>query len=111
MADFVELNIEAGATFSLEITIKNDNGTSRNLVNHSITSQLRKSYYSSTATDFTISVLDSANGKISMGISAANTANLRAGRYVFDAELNDTSNNTITRIFEGTATVLPNVTR
>ena len=111
MADFVELDIEAGATFSLEITIKNDNGTGRNLASHTITSQLRKSYYSSTATDFTISVLDTANGKISMALSSANTANLRAGRYVFDVELNDTANNTITRIFEGIATVLPNVTR
>ena len=111
MADFVELDIEAGATFSLEITIRNDNGTGRNLTNHTVTSQLRKSYYSSTATDFTISVIDTANGIISMGISSANTANLRAGRYVFDVELNDSANNTITRIFEGIATVLPNVTR
>ena len=46
-----------------------------------------------------------------MGISSANTSNLRAGRYVFDVELNDSANNTITRIFEGIATVLPNVTR
>ena len=111
MADFVELDIESGATFSLEITIKNDNGTGRNLASHTIASQLRKSYYSSTATDFTISVLDSANGKISMGISSANTANLRAGRYVFDVEMNDTANSTITRVIEGIATVMPNVTR
>ena len=111
MADFVELDIEAGATFSLQITIKNDNGTGKNLANHTVTSQLRKSYYSSTATDFAISVIDTANGIISMGISSANTSNLRAGRYVFDVELNDSANNTITRIFEGIATVLPNVTR
>lgn len=111
MADFVELDIEAGATFSLEITIKNDNGTGKNLTSHTFTSQLRKSYYSSTATDFTISVLDTANGKISMGISAANTANIRAGRYVFDLEMDDTANNTITRVVEGIVTVMPNVTR
>jgi Cdc6-like AAA superfamily ATPase len=111
LADFVELDIESGATFSLEITIKNDNGTGRNLASHTITSQLRKSYYSSTANNFTISILDTANGIISMGMTAANTANLRAGRYVFDVEMNDTANSTITRIFEGIATVLPNVTR
>lgn len=111
MADFVEFDIEAGATFSVEVTIKNDNGIGRNLTNHSVTSQLRKSYYSSTATDFTISVLDTANGVVSMGLSSANTANLKAGRYVFDVELNDSSNNVITRIFEGIATVSPNVTR
>ena len=111
MADFVELDIEAGATFSLQIVVKNDNGTPRNLANHTITSQLRKSYYSSTANNFTISVTDSANGNIAMTMTAANTANLRAGRYVFDVEMDDTANSTITRIFEGIATVLPNVTR
>ena len=46
-----------------------------------------------------------------MGISSANTANLRAGRYVFDVEMNDTANSTITRVIEGIATVMPNVTR
>lgn len=111
MADFVELDIEAGATFTYEITVKNDNGTGRNLTNHTVTSQLRRSYYSSTATDFVISVTDTANGVVSLTISSANTANLRAGRYVFDVELNDTANSTITRIVEGIATVLPNVTR
>lgn len=111
MADFVELDIEAGATFSLQITIKNDNGTGKNLANHIFTGQLRRSYYSSTANNFTITVDDTANGVISLGISSANTANLRAGRYVFDIEMDDTSNTTVTRVVEGIATVLPNVTR
>ena len=111
MADFVELDIEAGATFSVQITVKNDDGTPKNLANHTITSQLRKSYYSSTANSFTISITDSSNGNIAMTMTAANTANLRAGRYVFDVEMNDTANSTITRVIEGIATVMPNVTR
>lgn len=109
MADFVELQIEAGATFSTEITVREADGTSKNLVNYSARSQLRKSYYSTTATDFTINITDSANGVISMGLSAANTANIRAGRYVYDVEIE--SQGVVTRIFEGIATVLPNVTK
>jgi hypothetical protein len=46
-----------------------------------------------------------------MTLTAATTANLRAGRYVFDVEMNDVANNNIQRMFEGIATVLPNVTR
>lgn len=111
MADFIELDIEAGATFATQIIIENDDGTLRNLTNHIITSQLRKSYYSTTATDFVISITDSANGNVSMTLTAATTANLRAGRYVFDVEMNDVANNNIQRMFEGIATVLPNVTR
>jgi hypothetical protein len=45
-----------------------------------------------------------------MSMSAANTANLTAGRYVYDVEIDD-GNGEVTRIFEGIITVLPNVTR
>lgn len=110
MADFVELQIEAGATFSTEITVRESDGTSKNLANYSARSQLRKSYYSTTATDFTITITDSANGTISMGLSAAATANIRAGRYVYDVEI-ENNQGVVTRIFEGIVTVLPNATR
>lgn len=110
MAEFVELEIDAGATFATEITVREDDGTPKNLANFSVSSQLRKSYYSSTATDFTISVTNSSNGTISMSLSAASTANLRSGRYVYDVELID-NQGIVTRIFEGIVVVLPNVTR
>lgn len=110
MAEFVELQIEAGATYSTEITVSETDGSSKNLVNYSARSQLRKSYYSSTATDFDITLSDAANGTITMGLTAANTANIRAGRYVYDVEIISPSG-VVTRIFEGIATVLPNVTR
>jgi len=45
-----------------------------------------------------------------MAMSAANTANLTPGRYVYDVEIEDASGD-VTRIFEGIVTVLPNVTR
>ena len=109
LAEFVELEIDAGATFSTEITVRENDGTPKNLSGHIVSSQLRKSYYSTTATDFNISITDAANGTISMVLSSANTANLRAGRYVYDVELQ--YNNIVTRIFEGIVVVLPNVTR
>lgn len=110
MADFVELQIEAGATFSTEIVVRESNGTSKNLTSYSARSQMRKSYYSSTAINFNIQITDAANGVISMGISAANTASISAGRYVYDVEI-ENGQGTVTRIFEGIVTVLPNVTR
>lgn len=109
MADFVELQIEAGATFSTEITVS-EQGASKNLANYTARSQLRKSYYTTTATDFVVNITDAANGTISMGISAANTANIKPGRYVYDVEI-ENPQGTVTRIFEGIVTVLPNVTR
>lgn len=110
MADFVELQIESGATFLTEIIVREPDGTSKNLVNYSARSQMRKSYYSSTAINFSVQITDPANGAISMSITAANTANISAGRYVYDVEMENIQG-TVTRIFEGIVTVLPNVTR
>ena len=110
MADFVELQIEAGATFSTEINVNDANGNPKDLTDYTVRSQLRKSYYSSTSTEFIINIPDAINGIIEMGLNANTTLNIRAGRYVYDVEIED-ANNVVTRIFEGIVTVLPNVTR
>lgn len=110
MAEYVELQIEAGATFSTQITVRDSNGVAINLQSYSARSQLRKSYYSTSAIDFVMQITSPADGIITMSLPAANTSNIKAGRYVYDVEIQDSSN-TVTRIFEGIATVLPNVTR
>jgi hypothetical protein len=71
---------------------------------------LRKSYYSSTANNFTVTVSNAANGELTMAMTAANTANLTAGRMLYDLLI--TSPTSIkTRVVEGIATILPSVTR
>ena len=110
MADFVEIQIESGATFFTEVTVNDANGSPKDLTNYTVRSQLRKSYYSTTAIDFQINVSDPMNGIIEMSLSSQVTSNIRAGRYVYDVEIED-DENTVTRIFEGIVTVLPNVTR
>jgi hypothetical protein len=71
---------------------------------------MRKSYYATTSITFTVNISDAANGTITMGLTAANTANIKAGRYVYDVEIED-GQGSVTRIFEGIVTVSPNVTR
>jgi hypothetical protein len=110
LADFVEIQIEAGATFTTQVTVNDANGNPKDLTDYTARSQLRKSYYSTTSVNFEIVITDPASGEIEMSLSASETANIRAGRYVYDVEIEDSSN-TVTRIFEGIATVLPNVTR
>ena len=110
MAEFVEITLEQGATFNTVITVNDANGATKNLVGYAARSQMRKSYYSSSAKDFTVSVSSPGIGEITMGMSAANTANLTPGRYLYDVEIDDGSG-VVTRIFEGIAVVLPNVTR
>ena len=102
--------IEQGATFSTVVNVVDSAGAAVNLTGYSASSQMRKSYYSSTKQDFTVSVTSPVSGEITMSMSAANTSNLTPGRYVYDVEIDDGAGE-ITRIFEGIITVLPNVTR
>lgn len=111
MAEFVELQIEAGASFVTEVNVNDANGNALDLTTYSARAQLRKSYYSTTAVDFAVSITDAPGGSITMQLSAANTSSIRAGRYVYDVEIENTSTGFVTRIFEGIVTVLPNVTR
>jgi hypothetical protein len=110
LADFVEIQIEAGATFFTEVIVNDADGNSKDLTEYTVRSQLRKSYYSTSAISFNIYLPNPQNGTIEMTLPASVTSNIRAGRYVYDVEIEDSAN-TVTRIFEGIATVLPNVTR
>lgn len=110
MAEYVELTIDQGATYNNTINVTDVNGAGLDLTGYATRSEMRKSYYSSTYYPFTLSFINAANGSISMIMSAANTANLSPGRYVYDVEIEDPTGN-ITRIFEGIVTVLPNVTK
>ena len=110
MAEYVELTIDQGATYTNTINVTDSNGSGIDLTGYSVRSEMRKSYYSTTAYPFTLSFINAAIGAISMAMPAANTASLSPGRYVYDVELEDASGN-ISRIFEGIVTVLPNVTK
>ena len=110
MAAFSEITIEQGATFSTTVNVEDAYYNPVNLYSYSASSQMRKSYYSSSATDITATVTGVANGEITLSITAANTASLTPGRYVYDLIIDDGAN-TITRVVEGIATVLPSVTR
>ena len=110
MAGFAELTLEQGASYSTTVTVNGSNGSPTNLTNYTAAAQLRKSYYSSTATDFTVSISNAAAGEISMTLTAANTANLTPGRYVYDLLITSPAS-VKTRVVEGIATILPSVTR
>jgi hypothetical protein len=111
LADFVELTIEQGATFSTEITINDANGQPKDLDDYTVRSQIRKSYYSTTSTNFDITITDPNNGTAILELSANTTANIVPGRYVYDAIIENNTSGVVTRIFEGIATVLPRVTQ
>jgi hypothetical protein len=110
MAGFAELTLEQGASFTTTVTVNGSDGSPTNLTSYTAAAQLRKSYYSTTANNFTVTVSNAAAGELTMAMSAANTANLTPGRYVYDLLI--TSPTSIkTRVVEGIVTLLPSVTR
>ena len=110
MATKANLVVDQGATYSTTLIITDENGGVFDLTGYTGAAQLRKHYTSSNATSFSTS-LDSANGSITLELSAQQTANLSSGRYVYDVEIYNASANVTARIVEGIITVTPNVTR
>ena len=111
MAAYVEITIEQGANLTSTVTVNDTQGDSVNLTTYSASAQLRKSYYSSSANTLTATITGNANGQITLSMTAANTSNLTPGRYVYDLIIRNSTDNSVTRVVEGTAVVLPSVTR
>lgn len=110
MAGYVELTIEQGADYATNVTINEDTGEAKNLVSYTASSQLRKSYYSSTAYDLNAIITSPQNGIITLSMTSANTANLTPGRMLYDVLITSPSG-IKTRIIEGIAVIMPSVTR
>ena len=110
MAAFTEITIEQGATFSTTVNVEDAYYNPINLSGYSASSQMRKSYNSSSANTITSTITGTANGEITLSMTAANTANLTAGRYVFDLETISPIGS-VARVLEGTITITPGVTR
>ena len=110
MSAYTEVLIEQGATFSTTVNVEDTSGSAVNLSGYSASSQMRKSYYSSTYSTIQASVTGTSNGEITLSMTSANTANLAAGRYVFDLVIT-ASDTTKTRVVEGIVVVSPGVTR
>jgi len=110
MAGFAELTLEQGASFTTTVTVNGSDGSPTNLTSYTAAAQMRKSYYSTTANNFTVTVSNAAAGELTMAMSAANTANLTPGRAVYDLLITSPTN-VKTRVVEGIVTILPSVTR
>jgi len=71
---------------------------------------MRKSFYSSTANNFTATITDNAAGEITLTMTASETASLKPGRYVYDLLITDDAG-TKSRIVEGIVSVTPGSTQ
>ena len=111
MAIISNLIIDQGATFTADIDVTDSDGNILVLTGYTAAGQMRKTYASSSATNFTASIQSASNGTVRISLSATQTNALKAGRYVYDVEITKTSTSEVTRVVEGQVEVTPGVTR
>ncbi|CAB4170810.1 hypothetical protein UFOVP908_149 [uncultured Caudovirales phage] len=112
MAAYVELYMDQGASFTNTLTITDDvTNAPVDVTGYTITSQMRRSYYSANATaNITCTIVSANTGNVQMSMTPANTALIKPGRYLFDVETTD-NNDYVVRILEGIINVTPGITR
>lgn len=108
MATKSNLTIDQGSDYNITIDLTTANGSAMDLAGYTGRSQMRKSASSSTAKNFTVSVANS--GSVSLSMTADYTANITAGRWLYDVEV-VSSADVVTRVLEGIVTVTPEMTR
>ena len=110
MANVTNLAIDQGSNTNVTILVTDASGSARNLAGYTSRSQLKRSYFSTTNTTFSVSISDPSSGEIVLSLTADQTANLKYGRYVYDVEL-VSNTGSVERIIEGIVTVYPEVTK
>lgn len=111
MATISNLFIDQGSDFSAIVTLNNQNGTPINLTDFLVKSQFRKSYQSSTAVTFTVTVHNALQGKIRIQLPADSSSNVAAGRYLYDVEITSSLTSEKKRVLEGIVVLTPEITK
>ena len=112
MATKANITIDQGTTFTTQVDLTDENDDPIDLTAYTANAQIRRWYTAtSAAAVFTANTgTNTAAGILTLSLTAAQTANLEYGRYVYDVNVTDASN-TVTRILEGIVMVTPRVTR
>lgn len=109
MASKANLVIDQGSTFSSDLTLTDENGDPLALAGYTANSQIRRWYSSTNASATFTASINTSSAVITLTLTANQTSNLVAGRYVYDVEITDGAE--VSRIVEGIVTVTPQVTR
>ena len=110
MAVLSNLSVDQGADYSDDIIVEDAQGNIANLSSYTVAGQIRKSFSSATATNFTSTITNAGQGVVTIKLSNTTTAAMKAGRYIYDVEVTD-SGGLKTRIVEGQITINPGVTQ
>jgi hypothetical protein len=110
MAIYSNLFIDQGTDFSADIDVTDEQDNALDLTGYTAAGQIRRSYTSKTAVDFTTTIKNETEGKLKIDLSSIQTESFQAGRYVYDVEITS-SGGIKTRVLEGQITITPGVTK
>ena len=109
--DTYNLEIYQGQTFSLSLTLRDNNGTPLNLGGYAISGFLKTKYSDSgKLTDLNVAITDANNGIVTLGIPASGTAALPVNYAFYDIEMLNSGDGTVTKVLAGKASIYPEVT-
>ena len=110
MAIKANLIIDQGSDYAVTFDLTDSSGAVFDLTNYTGRASMRKSPFSTTSKDFTVTVTNATSGSLTLSMTSSYTENITAGRYLYDVEI-VSSSNTVTRVAQGIATVSPEITR
>ena len=110
MAVYSNLTVDQGTDFTMSVDVTDTDGDALNLTGFSVAGQVRRSYFSTTAVNFTCAVSNATSGIITVSLSGTQSDAMKAGRYVYDVEITN-SGGTKTRVLEGQLEIMPAVTK
>lgn len=109
MAALANLQIEQGTSFTSDVKVTTDTDAIFDLDGYSSYAQMSKGF----ATSHTRTSLTTTNynddGIVTISLTAAQTAALEEGRYLFDVIIVKNEDSTVTRVLEGIITVNPRI--
>lgn len=111
-AGYLELFVEQGEDFSINVNLTALNGEPYNLTNSTIKSQIKKSYWSANTTaSFIVLIANPQEGEVNLSLSSGVTANVSSGKYVYDVFITNTLDSTRSKVLEGIIYVEPSATK
>ena len=110
MAVYSNLTVDQGTDFTMSVDVTDTDGDALNLTWFTVAGQVRRSYFSTTAVNFTCAVSNATSGIITVSLSGTQSDAMKAGRYVYDVEITN-AGGTKTRVLEGQLEIMPAVTK
>lgn len=110
MATVANLYIDQGSFYRTFITVANTDGNVLDLTNYTVASQMRKSYQTSSAYNFTASISNPTQGRVRIELSSEQSRVIPAGKYLYDLEVTSPTGEK-TRVVEGIVLINPEITK